>query len=149
MARNMYEEYYMNQAGYGLPYYTGTPYMKGYGLGGILSGVLRSVVPMFKSAGKTLLREGLKTGTAILSDTLEGKNIKDAASQRISQSAKQLTHRATRNLVNRFNNTTSQTSSGRKFGEGVGTGGRVNRKRKKVATVKKHQTKRRKRDIFS
>lgn len=128
----MYEEYYMNQAGYGLPYYTGVPYMKGYGLGGILSGVLRSVVPMFKSAGKAILREGLKTGTGILSDTLEGKNIKEAASQRLSQSAKHLTQRATNNLVNRLNKTAS---------------GRVNRKRKKTTKTKNHHIKR-KRDIF-
>ena len=130
----MYDDYYMNQAGYGLPYYSGTPYMKGYGLGGILSGVLRSVVPMFKSAGKSLLREGLKTGTGILTDALDGRNIKESASQRLSQSAKQLTQRAAQSLSNRLNN------------GAVGKG--VTKKRKKGAKVQKRRVKRN-RDIFS
>lgn len=132
MAHNLYEEYYMNQAGYGLPYYSGTPYMKGYGLGGILSGVLRSVVPMFKSAGKTLLREGLKTGTNILTDALDGRNIKESASQRLSQSAKQLTRRAADKLTKTLNKSSSSRG--------------VNRKRKTKKT-QKHPVKR-KRDIF-
>ena len=132
MAHNLYEEYYMNQAGYGLPYYSGTPYMKGYGLGGILSGVLRSVVPLFKSAGKTLLREGLKTGTNILTDALDGRNIKESASQRLSQSAKQLTRRAADKLTKTLNKSSSSRG--------------VNRKRKTQKT-QKHPVKR-KRDIF-
>ena len=134
MARTMYDDYYMSQAGYGLPYYSGTPYMKGYGLGGILSGVLRSVVPMFKSAGKTLLREGLKTGTEILTDALDGRNIKESASQRLSQSARQLTQRAARNLSNRLNS-------------GVVRKG-VNKKRKSGTKTQKRRVKRN-RDIFS
>ena len=133
MAHNLYEEYYMNQAGYGLPYYSGTPYMKGYGLGGILSGVLRSVVPLFKSAGKTLLREGLKTGTNILTDALDGRNIKESASQRLSQSAKQLTRRAADKLTKTLNKPSSSRG--------------VKRKRK-TQTVQKRRVKR-KRDIFS
>ena len=133
MAHNLYEEYYMNQAGYGLPYYSGTPYMKGYGLGGILSGVLRSVVPMFKSAGKTLLREGLKTGTNILTDALDGRNIKESASQRLSQSAKHLTQRAAQQLSTRLNNRTVRKG--------------LNKKRKKNTKVQKRRVKR-KRDIF-
>ena len=114
MSRNLYEEYYMNQAGYGLPYYSGRPFMKGYGLGGILSGVLRSVVPMFKSAGKTLLREGIKTGTGILTDALDGRNISASASERLSQSAKQLTQKAANKLTKTLNKPSSSRGVKRK-----------------------------------
>ena len=48
MNRNMYDSYYMSQAGYGvgggLPYFKGAPYMRGHGLGGLLTDVLRSTI---------------------------------------------------------------------------------------------------------
>ena len=134
MSRNMYEQYYLNQIGHGgLPYFRGTPYMKGYGLGGILGNLMKSVVPMLKSTGKTLLREGLKTGTGILTDAIEGQNIKESASNRLSQSANNITRRAARNLTKRL-----------KYSPPPGVP--VNRKRK-AKTSKKRRVKR-KRDIF-
>lgn len=138
MNRNMYDSYYMAQAGYGgggLPYYKGPPYMRGHGLGGLLSGVLRStIVPMLKSTGKTLLREGLKTGTGILSDAIEGKSIKSSASERLNQSAQRLTKRATNKLKDQINSNFSQPPG-------------IPLKRKRITKAKKRQT-RRKRDIF-
>ena len=138
MNRNMYDSYYMAQAGYGgggLPYYKGPPYMRGHGLGGILSGVLRStIVPMLKSTGKTLLREGLKTGTGILSDAIEGKSIKSSASERLNQSAKRLTKSATNKLKDQLNLNFPQPPG-------------IPLKRKRVKKTKKKQV-RRKRDIF-
>ena len=134
MSRNVYEQYYLNQIGHGgLPYFKGTPYMKGYGIGGILGGLMKSVVPMLKSTGKTLLREGLKTGTGILTDAINGQNIKESASNRLSQSANNLTRRAAQKLSKRLTYNPPP-------------GIRVNRKRK-AKTSKKRRVKK-KRDIF-
>lgn len=142
MSRNMYDEYYMGQAGYGggsgLPYYKGPPYMRGHGLGGLLSGVLRStIVPMLKNTGKTLLREGIKTGTEILSDAIGGKSIKTSASERIGQSAQRLTKKATKRIKQRLNSTQSFLPPP--------PGIPIKRKRKNQT---KKRSVRRKRDIF-
>ena len=141
MSRNMYDSYYMGQAGYGvgsgLPYYKGPPYMRGHGLGGLLSGVLRStIVPMLKSTGKTLLREGVKTGTEILSDAIKGKSIKSSASERIGQSAQRLTKKATRKIRDRLDSIPA-------FPPPPG----IPIKRKRKNQTKKRRV-RRKRDIF-
>ena len=131
----MYETYYLNQAGFGgLAYYKGSPYQRGYGLGGILGGVMRTIVPMLKSTGKTLLREGLKTGTGILVDAIDGQNIKESASSRLRQSAKRLARTTNQHLSDRLQSIpVSRTSP---------------LKRKRVQTNNNKRRIRRQRDIF-
>ena len=135
MKQNMYETYYLNQAGFGgLPYYKGSPYQRGYGLGGILGGVMRTIVPMLKSTGKTLLREGLKTGTGILADAIDGQNIKESASSRFRQSARRLARTANQHLSDRLQSNPEPRPN--------------TIKRKRVQTNNKKRRVRRKRDIF-
>jgi hypothetical protein len=72
-----YTDYYVNQAGNGLPSFSGPRYQKGYGfLSNIFS---RWGVPLLKYLGKS----ALKTTADIGSDILEGKNIRDAARGRL------------------------------------------------------------------
>ena len=58
----LYEDYYQTQVGHGLPVFIGGKSTRGRGLGNLLGGLFRSVVPLLKSGGKALLKEGAKTG---------------------------------------------------------------------------------------
>ena len=60
--RRLYEDYYRTQVGYGLPVFTGGKSTRGRRTGNLLGGLFRSVVPLLKSGGKALLKEGAKTG---------------------------------------------------------------------------------------
>ena len=74
-----YKNYYRLQAGGEISYFFGSHYQKGYGLGSIFSGLLRSVVPLFKStAAKNLGKMALKTGARVAGDVLQGENISSA-----------------------------------------------------------------------
>lgn len=72
--------------------------MRGQGLGNILGGVLRSAVPLLKSAGKSLLKTGARTGMQIASDVLSGQDFKAAAKQRAQQAGQHLIHQVVNSL---------------------------------------------------
>ena len=93
-----YEHYYTQQVGKGLPVFTGPRSQRGYGLGGILGGLFRSAMPLFKQGAKTLGREVLNTGVGLAQDALEGKNIKTAAKTRLRQAGRNLTQKAIRSF---------------------------------------------------
>lgn len=72
-------KYYISQSGGALPVYRGSPYQRGYGIGGFLSGVARSILPTILPAVKNTV---LKHGMGFVGDLLKGRNIKDAAKAR-------------------------------------------------------------------
>ena len=78
--------------------FTGPRSQKGYGLGGILGGLFRSAIPLFKQGAKTLGREVFNTGVSLAQDALEGKNIKTAANTRLRQAGRNLSQKAIRKL---------------------------------------------------
>jgi len=82
-SRNMYEDYYMQQSGTGLPVFQGSRGQRGHGLGSMLSGLFRSAVPMLKRGLATFGKHALKTGLEIAGDVAEGKSFKDSAKERI------------------------------------------------------------------
>ena len=86
--RRLYEDYYQKQVGRGLPVFIGGTSMRGRGLGSLLSGLVRSAVPLLKSGGKALLKEGAKTGTQLAQDVLSGQNLKSAAKRRAQEAGK-------------------------------------------------------------
>ena len=75
--RRLCEEYYQKQVGHGLPVFVGGTAMRGRG--SLLSGLVFSAVPRLKSGGKSLLKEGAKTGMHLAQDVLSGQNLKSAA----------------------------------------------------------------------
>ena len=81
--RSMYEDYYMQQSGSGLPVFEGSRGQRGHGLGSMLSGLFRSAVPMLKRGLATFGKHALKTGLEIAGDASEGKSFKDSARDRI------------------------------------------------------------------
>ena len=99
MTRHTFEDYYIQQAktGNGLPIFIGG--QRGRGLGGILSGLARMIVPVLKKGGKALLKEGVKAGTHIIGDVLEGENFKTSVKKRTKQSGSRLLKKAADQIV--------------------------------------------------
>lgn len=57
-----YEDYYLQQAGNGLPAFAGGSFQKGHGVGNLLKGLWRYATPLLKKAGK----QALKTGVSVV-----------------------------------------------------------------------------------
>jgi hypothetical protein len=85
-----YEDYYLNQAGSGLPVFTGGRVQRGHGLGNVFSGLLRAAMPLLKSGTKALAKHGMKTGLQIAGDVLRGQKPKRAVRQRAQQAGTRL-----------------------------------------------------------
>ena len=89
-----YENYYSTQVGHGLPVFVGGRSIHGRGLGNLLGGIGRTLIPLLKSGGKALLKEGARAGMGVAQDVLSGQNVKSALRQRAQQAGKHLLHRA-------------------------------------------------------
>ena len=79
----MYEDYYMQQSGSGLPIFVGGRGQRGHGLGSILSGFFRSAVPFLKRGLKFLGKQALRTGAEIATDVADGKDFAESTRQRV------------------------------------------------------------------
>jgi len=83
-ARDLYEEYYQKLNGGEIPVFAGRRFQHGHGLSSILGGFFRRLVlPFFKSHGKKILANALKTNIEVGDDVLGGKTVKESAKQRI------------------------------------------------------------------
>jgi len=121
--------YYQSQAsqsGHGLQMFHGVPYQRGGGLGSLFKGLFRVILPLAKTAGKSIGKEVLSTGLNIAGDALGGKNIKMAAKRRVRKGARRLVTKA-------------------KVGLKKQTGGRRKRKRKGTKRKRKVTRKRKRR----
>ena len=81
-SRGMYEDYYMQQSGSGVPVFQGSRGQRGHGLRSMLSGFFRSAMPVIKRGLTTFGKHALKTGLEIAGDVAEGKSFKDSAKDR-------------------------------------------------------------------
>ena len=88
----LYEDYYVNQVGHGLPVFVGGGgrRYRGHGFGSLLAGIGRAVVPLLKKGGKALLKEGARTGLRVAQDVMSGQRLGSALKQRAGQSGKRL-----------------------------------------------------------
>ncbi len=86
----MYEDYYLEQVGSGLPAFTGARMQRGHGLGNIFSGLVRAVMPLVKSGVKALGKQGVQTGIQIAEDVLAGQKPKQAVKRRGKQAGMEL-----------------------------------------------------------
>lgn len=96
---NNYDRYYMAQAGNGIAHYKGIPNMRGHGIGQLLSGLFRSVFPMFKSGARALGREAIRTGSNVVSDLLQDKPLKQSLKTRLREGGTNL-HKRFDNKIN-------------------------------------------------
>ena len=76
---------YYYQSGSGLPAFRGGVMQKGYGLGGIFKGIMRSVAPQLKQGLAVVGKRALKTGLETLGDVAAGNNLKTSLKRRAQQ----------------------------------------------------------------
>jgi hypothetical protein len=118
-SRDMYEDYYMNQTGGAMPVFMGARIQRGHGLGSILSGLFRHILPFFKANGRQFATNLLKTGVDVAEDMFDNnKKLSESLKERVPQGIKRV-----------FNDLSFQNGSG------------LAKRRKCIKT--------RKRDIFS
>ena len=86
----MYEDYYSRQAGGEMPVFAGSRYQRGHGLGSVLGGFFRRfVVPLFKTHGKTLALDTLRTGMDVADDVLgSSQGFKESVKKRVPEGIK-------------------------------------------------------------
>ena len=108
--KNLFDRYYLNQAGGGGVVFKGARMQRGHGLGGLFSGILKSAipllksglkaaVPMFKRGAMTLGKQMLDTGMNVAGDMLAGQSLKTAAKNRVSQAKNQLKRKALQKIA--------------------------------------------------
>ena len=85
-----YDDYYAQQVGGALPYFSGARVQRGHGFGSLFGGLLRSVAPLIKRGALALGNRALKTGAQIAGDILSGENIRTAAKRRTKTAGRDL-----------------------------------------------------------
>ena len=88
--QQLYDDYYGQQVGHGLPVFVGGRTYRGHGLGSLLAGIGRAVVPLLKRGGKALLKEGARTGLQVVSDVASGQRVGSALKRRSAEAGKRL-----------------------------------------------------------
>ena len=95
---NFYQNYYSQQTGNGLSVFKGATIQRGRGIGGFFSRVLRGAMPLIKSGAKAVGKQLIDSGANIARDLLEGKNLKTASIENLSNGGKQLLSTLTNNF---------------------------------------------------
>lgn len=132
-----YENFFCQQAGHGLPVFIGARSQRGRGLGSFLSGIGRMILPIFKTGGKALLREGALTGLQVARDALDGRNVKDSFKEHARDAGKRLLHGAVDHLAG------NQSGSGLRAPPGEPARKRI----KRYASASRSQSKKRRRPV--
>lgn len=94
-------KYYVNQAGNGAGhnFYVGAPHQKGYGIGGFLGGLFRSVVPYLKEGAQMAAKEAVRAGGHILMDTVSGETLSSSAKRHAAQARTNLINQVRQKMV--------------------------------------------------
>jgi hypothetical protein len=82
--------YYIRQAGgnFDPVVFKGNKYQRGRGFGNFFSGLFRRITPFLKTVGLDIGKQLLSTGTHLLDDAVQGRNMKEAAVQRFRDTGK-------------------------------------------------------------
>ena len=86
--KDLYEQYYNDQCGSGMPVYHGSQMQRGHGLGSVLSGLFRNVWPLIRNDLRSLGKQALKTGVNVANDVVAGSSFKDSARNRVPEGIK-------------------------------------------------------------
>jgi len=73
-----------------MPVFVGSRYQRGHGLGSMLGGLFRRfVVPLFKTHGKKVALNALRTGVDVAEDVLgSGRGLKESVKRRVPEGIK-------------------------------------------------------------
>ena len=91
----IWDQYYQRGGSLG---FSGIPYQRGYGLGSFFKGIFRSILPVAKSALKTVGKQALHTGAEIVSDVAAGQSFKQSAKKRAKAGTARLVKKAATKL---------------------------------------------------
>ncbi len=97
-SETFWANYYLNQAKQGGAGFVGLSYQRGAGLGSFFRGVFRGLLPVLKSAGRSVGKQALSTTAQIASDLATGDSIKASAKRRGKQGVANLLRKAATNL---------------------------------------------------
>ena len=92
----------------GYPVFAGMPYQRGAGVASMFRSFMRYLLPIGKQAGIAIGRQGLASGSRVLTDVLDGKDVKESLVSEGRAGLKNLLDKASDNL-------------GRQKGQGGGT----------------------------
>jgi len=81
------------QSGHGFLGFQGQKYQRGHGIGNFFGGLLRTLLPVFKSAGKSIGKQALMTGARVVSDMADGGNLKESIQRHGKDSIVNLTQK--------------------------------------------------------
>jgi len=98
------EDHYVYQTGNGLNYYQGSPYQRGYGLGGLFRSFFRTAAPLLKSGVKAIGKQLFHSGVNLMNDISQGQDLKGAAKRRFKEAGKVLTDKAASKVKNMIGN---------------------------------------------
>lgn len=87
-SHGMYCNYYKRQSGGEMPVFVGRRYQRGHGLGSILSGLFRKVVPFITDNARSIGKNLLRTGVDIAQDVIHGQKFGEAARRHIPTAMK-------------------------------------------------------------
>jgi hypothetical protein len=123
-SRDLFEQYYANQqrGGSNFPVYVGVQRQRGHGIGNVLAGWFRKILPFVKA----IAPHALRSGANIIDDVSKGKSFKDAAMSRVPEALSKVV-----------------------FSDKAQSGSGLRWKRTKATRRKRTSVKRRRRDIFS
>jgi hypothetical protein len=79
--------------------FRGVQYQRGSGLGSVFRSFLRYLVPIGKQIGMAVGHEGLRTGNRVLSNVLEGKDLKETLVNESKAGIKNLLDKAASNMA--------------------------------------------------
>jgi hypothetical protein len=127
------EDYYLQQTGNGLNFYRGSPYQKGFGLGGLFRSFFRAAVPLFKSGAKAVGKQLFHSGVDLLNDVTQGHDVKTAAKRRLKEAGNVLADKASTKVK-------SMIGSGKR---------NKKRKRTRAPVITRRAKKEKTHDIFS
>ena len=135
-----YEDYYLQQAGSGLPAFAGSSFQRGHGVGNLLKGLWRYATPLLKKAGKQALKTGVSVVASGIMNPTSGK--KNNAPRR--RKSKSVTPRSTKTPTPRTRKAYLARMNFKPFSplnSQTGSGSVRRRKRKPVKRSGKKRTK--------
>jgi len=96
-------EYYKGvQHGGRIVGFTGERYQRGAGLGSMLKGLFRLVLPLAKSAGKAIGMQALETGKEFADDILGGENLSTSLKKRSNEAVGKLIKKGAHRIVTKL-----------------------------------------------
>lgn len=80
----------LNHVGGSMPVFRGARMQRGYGLGGILKGLFKSALPIFKQSGKVIGKRALQSGINIAQYVMKGNRLGSASTAELKRITNQM-----------------------------------------------------------